>query len=36
MWFDMKEEDLPPQDVGAADGPEGPEEDRGSRSSKEL
>lgn len=28
--------DLPPQDVGAADGAEGPEEDSGSRSNKEL
>lgn len=27
---------LPPQDVGAADGAEGPEEARGSRSSREL
>lgn len=27
---------LPPHDVGAADGAEGPEEDRGSRSNKEL
>lgn len=29
-------EDLPPQDVGAADGTEGPEEASGSRSNKEL
>lgn len=27
---------LPPQDVGAADGAEGPEEARGSRSNREL
>lgn len=27
---------LPPQDVGAADGAEGPEEDSGSRSNNEL
>lgn len=27
---------LPPQDVGAADGAEGPVEDRGSKSNKEL
>lgn len=31
-----KEGHLPPQDVGAADCPEGPEEDSGSRSNKEL
>lgn len=35
--FDVKElRSLPPQDVGAADGAEGPEEDSGSRSNNEL
>lgn len=34
--LDVNEKDLPPQDVGAADGAEGPEEDSGSRSNKEL
>lgn len=32
----MSDGDLPPQDVGAADGADGPEEDSGSRSNKEL
>lgn len=38
MWvLDLKEiKCLPPQDVGAADGAEGPEEDSGSRSNNEL
>lgn len=36
-FLDLKEiVFLPPQDVGAADGAEGPEEDSGSRSNKEL
>lgn len=35
-WFDKKEGNLPPQDVGAADVTEGPEEESGSRSNKEL
>lgn len=35
--MDLKEiKCLPPQDVGAADGAEGPEEDSGSRSNNEL
>lgn len=32
----VKNSDWPPQDVGAADGAEGPEEESGSRSNKEL
>lgn len=35
-WQQYKEQDGPPQDVVAADGAEGPEEDSGSRSNKEL
>lgn len=32
----LEKGDPPPQDVGPADGAEGPEEDSGSRSNKEL